>query len=265
MRTNKLISAFSVLLILLAITRLMLDDKIAGRMDNTFFILIALALLLHIIPFEKIKSVKAAGIELTLELPQVKSAIDGLGLNGIRDEILRLWLSHRKDELETIRGSRVLWVDDHPDKVIEARRLLRALGVETVTAVSSEKAEEVLKTDNDFDLIITDVSRKGDSYKLTGGLEGAEGVNFIVKLRTIPLDPDKNMPDPVIKSMPVMFYAAYASENLIKYIRPASETLPKPEMSNTVSDLIIKVVRQLAAVRSKAITYSEKKIGTRPK
>lgn len=258
MRTNKLIPALSVLLILLAITRLMLDDKIAGRMDNTFFVLIALAFLLPIIPFERLKAFKAAGIELSLELPQVQGAIAGLGLSGIRDEMLRRELSRRMDELETIRGSRVLWVDDFPDKVIGARRLLRALGVETVPAVSSEKAEEILDTDNDFDLIITDVSRKGDSYKVTGGAEQAEGVNFIVKLRT-------THPDPVIKSMPVMFYAAYPLEDLIKYIRPASKTLPEPEWSNTVPDLIIKVVKQLAAVRATPIIYSEKKIGTRPR
>lgn len=258
MRTNKLIWALSVLLILLAIARLVLGDKIAGRMDNTFFVLVALAFILHIVPFERLKTFKAAGIELSLELPQVQGAIAGLGLKGIQDEILRLWLSQRKDELETIRGSRVLWVDDYPENVIGARRLLRALGVETVPAVSSDKAEEILNRDNDFDLIITDVSRNGESYKETGGIKGLEGVNFIVKLRT-------THPDPVIKSMPVMFYAAYSRERLIEYTRPASKTLPEPEVSNTVSDLIIKVVKQLAAVRSTPIVYSERKIGTRPK
>ncbi len=255
MRTNKIITVLSVLFILLAVTRLILHDKIAERMDMTFFALLALAFLLHVVPFERLKSFKAAGIELSLELPQVQGAIAGLGLDRIQDEKLRRKLSYLQNELETIPRSRVLWIDDKPGNVIGERRLLRALGVEVVSAVSSETAEQILNTDNDFDLIITDVQRKGDSYKLTGGVDIHEGVNFIIKLRT-------NHPDPITRTMPVMFYAAYDWNRLIKFTRPASKSLPEPEVSNTVADFITKVVKQLADARSSPITYKEEKAPT---
>lgn len=255
MRVNKLIAGLSLLLIMLALTRFILHDRVAGRMDTMFFVLIGLAFFLHIIPFERLKSFKAGGIEISLELPQVQGAIAGLGLDQIQDERLRQKLSHLKNELETIRRSRALWIDDRPRNVLGERRLLRALGVEVIPAISSEVAEQILGTDNDFDLIITDVQRKGDSYKLTGGVDIHEGVNFIIKLRT-------NHPDPIIRSMPVMFYAAYDWKRLIKFTRPARESLPEPDASNSVLDFIPKVIKQLANARSSPIVCKEEKTPT---
>ena len=255
MRVNKLITGLSVFLILLALTRLIFHDKIAGRMDTVFFVLIGLAFLLHVIPFERLKSLKAVGIELSLELPQVQGAIVGLGLDRIQDERLRQELSRLKIELETIRRSRVLWIDDRPGNVLGERRLLRALGAEVVPAISSEVADQILGTDNDFDLIITDVQRKGESFKLTGGVDIHEGVNFVVKLRA-------NHPDPIIRSIPVIFYAAYDWKRLIKFTRPAREALPEPELSNSVPDFIPKVVKQLAIARSSPIICKEEKTPT---
>ena len=157
-------------------------------------------------------------------------------------------------ELESIRGSRVLWIDDNPHNILGVRRLLRALGINIVSAVSSEAAESILETDNDFDLIVTDVQRMGDSHKITGGVIIHEGVNYIIRLR--------EHPDPVIAHMPVIFYAAYEWEKLVKHTRPVRELLPEPEISNAAPDFVVKVVNTLAIQRATPIKYSELKVPT---
>jgi CheY-like chemotaxis protein len=133
-----------------------------------------------------------------------------------------------------VKGGRILWIDDRPHNIIGERRLLRALGADVIITVSSDCAEEILNRDNDFDIIITDVQRVGESYKLNNGEPIHEGVNFIVKLR--------NFDDPIIKSIPVVFYAAYDWDRLIKFTKPARETKPIPKISNTIEDMLSKVI-----------------------
>ena len=48
----------------------------------------------------------------------------------------------------------MIWIDDKPYNILGARRMLRALNIDVTTATSSEMAQEILETDNDFDLII---------------------------------------------------------------------------------------------------------------
>jgi CheY-like chemotaxis protein len=243
MRANKFIPLLSAVLILLALAKLALPDNVVGRMDTIFFVLICAAFVVPLVPFERLKSLKAAGIELSIELPQVQGVISGMRFERIEDERLREklseTLSRMKDEVEVIRGSRVLWIDDHPDKVLSLRRLLRSLGVEVVAAVSSAAAEEILGTDKDFDLIISDVQREGDSHKVVGGIPIHEGVNFVVKLRT-------KSALPFVKSLPVVFYAAYDWPRLVQFTRPAREHQPEAEISNSPADFLVKVVKQLA-------------------
>ena len=124
-----------------------------------------------------------------------------MGLDRIENKQLKNQLSKLGDELQSARGSRVLWIDDKPHNLIGARRLLRALGIQVMSATSSTSAEHILNIDNDFDLIITDVQRLGDSHAVVGGEPIHEGVNFVIRLR--------QHSDPIIKSLPVIFYAAY--------------------------------------------------------
>jgi len=220
-------------------------------MDTVFFGLIMFAILVYFVPWENIKTFKAAGIELSLEQSSVKAAISGLGLDRIEDKHLKEQLSKLEAEIQAVRGGRVLWIDDKPHKIVGERRLLRALGIQVVSAISSEMAEEILDADNDFDLIISDVQRLGDSHLLTGGVEIHEGTNFVVKLR--------KHSDPTIRAMPVVFYAAYPWDKLVEFTRPAREIQPEPEISNTVIDFVPKVVKQLAQSRATPIVYSPKK------
>src|SRR5581483_7366948 len=59
-----------------------------------------------------------------------------------------------------VRAS-VLWIDDHPDNNIEENLMLRELGLVVTQTLSSEGAARYLERAA-FDLIITDLGRKGD-------------------------------------------------------------------------------------------------------
>lgn len=252
MNINKLWKIImSIIMIIFAIARLALNDAIVKRMDSTFLSLLIAAILIYFVPWENIQTFKAAGIELSLDQSAVKAAIAGLGLDQIKDEQLRVQLIKLGDEIQAIRGGRVLWIDDKPHKIIGERRLLRALGIEVISAISSESAENLLETDNDFDLMISDVQRAGDSYKLNNGVDIHEGVNFVVKLR--------HHEDKIVRAIPVVFYAAYDWERLVEFTRPARELLPESEISNSVTDFVPKTVKVLARSRMNPITYSPSK------
>ena len=240
----------SVLLIILVIFRWIFYDIASTRLDTVALTLIISAILLYIIPWENLRTFKAGGIELTLEQSQVKSAIDSLGLDKDKHKLLIAQLSRLDTELQSVRGAKVLWIDDKPHKLIGVRRLLRALGIQIVSATSSKMAAEILDGDNDFDLIITDIQR----YE--AGPTGREdhitldGVDYIISLR--------KHKDPTIRAMPVVFYAAYDWERLVLFTRPARETQPEPDISNSVSDFIPKVVGRLATSRAIPIASDDK-------
>ena len=235
----------SAIVLLFAIFRFAFFDIVSERMDSTFLLLLASAVLIVVLPWERLKSLKAGGIELCLDQPRVRGAIGSIGLDRVQDRQLRDRLSRRVSEIEQLKGSRVLWIDDRPHNVIGERRLFRALGVEVVTAVSSEMAEEILMRDNDFDMIISDIQRKGQSHKLNNGIPIHEGVNFIVKLR--------KHKDPIINKLPVTFYAAYNWPDLVKWSRPAREIHPEAAISNSIEGLLTKVIETLSEVRSSPI------------
>jgi CheY-like chemotaxis protein len=231
------------------------DTSQQRRADAVVVALVAAAFILHIVPLERITAFKGGGVEVTLEQPQVKAAISGLTADRIKNEELRGELESLADELDVVRGSRVLWIDNSPSVIVGARRLLRALGIYIVPVTSSEMAEETLMHDKDFDLIITDTQRPGTSYKINDGVPIHEGVNFIVKLRRSPAT--------VVTRIPVIFFSAYDWDRLAEFTRPARETQPEPEISNAVNDLIVKIVRRLAVERGKPILYEDEKIPTR--
>jgi CheY-like chemotaxis protein len=224
-------------------------------MDAVFFIVIGVGLVLLLVPVQYLRSFKAGGFEFSLDQPHVQSAISGLDLDRFQNERIVADLTRLKDELIAVRGSRVLWIDDQPHTVVAARRLLRALGVDVVTASSSAEAERTLEGDNDFDLILTDIQRAGDNYRKTGGIDIHDGVNFIVRLR-------KEHKDPVIAKLPVIFYAAYDRERLFEFTAPARALYWNTEATNSEEDLIPKVVKLLANSRSTPIVRPEKKIPT---
>lgn len=241
--------------LLLALTRWLFFNFVSQRMDGVFLLLIGAAALIVILPWERISSFKAGGIEVALDKPEVKAALASLDLEHIENQQLKKRLSDLSSEIEKINGGRILWIDDKPYELLNERRLLRALGVQSVMAITSEDAEATLMKDNDFDIIVTDVQRLGQSHELNNGVIIHEGVNFIVKLR--------QEKDPSIRSLPVLFYAAYSWPKLVKFTRPARELPPEAELSNTPEMLIVKTIKMLAEARSQPIKSKSKKSPTR--
>ena len=245
----------AVIVIALAFARLIFHAPLSPRMDAVFFTVIGVGLVLLLVPIRYLRTFKAGGFEFSLDQPHVQSAISGLDLGRVKNERIVADLTKLKDELILVRGSRVLWIDDHPHTVVAERRLLRALGVDVVTASSSSEAERTLESDNDFDLIITDIQRAGDHFRETGGIDIHDGVNFIVHLR-------KDHTDPVIAKLPVIFYAAYDADRLFEFTAPASALYWNTGAVNSEEDLIPKAVKVLAHSRSTPIVGREKKTPT---
>jgi len=241
-------------LLALALLRAIYPEDVI-RMDPVFLGLVAAALILLLIPLSSLRSLKAAGIELTLESPQIKGAVGSLNLDRLENEKLRRKLETLAPMLDVVHGARVLWIDDRPEKVTGERRLLRALGVTVVSAISSDAALAILNTDNDFDLIVTDVQREGEYYKKTGGVKIHDGVNFIRWLRT-------ENKDPTTREIRVVFYAAYDWQRLAEFTRPARELAPEASISNSISDFVPKVITQLVEARAAPIKAPESKIPT---
>jgi len=244
---------------LLALFRSVFFETLNSRIDSTFVLLIVLAVIIVILPWERLSSFKAGGIEVSLDKPEVKAALESLiNLDTnqvIDDKELRDKLLTMTSEIEQAQGGRVLWIDDLPHLNLSERRLLRALGIETITAISSDEAESILRRDNDFDLIITDVNRVGENYKLNQGRPDHDGVNFIVKLR--------KYPNSAIRSLPVIFYSAYQWQQLADHTRSARELWPEAELSRDPKTLIIKTIKALAERRREPIKSMSEKEPTR--
>src|SRR5688500_15108173 len=181
-------AVFAVVLATLAITRFYYYEALSTRMDLVFLFLFLSVFLLWIIPWEelweRLREISVGGVGISLQQPDVQAAIghisfdeEHLRISGASEKQVRDRLQRRlksvEGQLQTVRGSRVLWIDDRPDTILGERRLLRALGIDIVPASCSAEAWDILGKDNDFDLIITDVYRE----------DRTEGVNFVVELR----------------------------------------------------------------------------------
>ena len=73
----------AIFLLLLALLRAVYPDVI--HMDSVFLGLIASALILSLIPLKSLRSLKAAGIEVTIDSLQVKGAVGSLKLDRVEN------------------------------------------------------------------------------------------------------------------------------------------------------------------------------------
>jgi CheY-like chemotaxis protein len=276
----------AVTLIALALLRLVVPGT--EEIDATFLGIVVLALALLLVPWERVPwdrlgAFKAFGVEISLaEQPQVRGAVESLidprSLAVGKELRTRLEgaLQFVASELETIRGSRVLWIDDNPNTVLGERRLLRALGIEVVQTTSSEQAKDLLGQDAHFDLLITDVQRDGESYRevqklgVPDAYEGHEGANFVAGWL-------RRQPERFISHLPVLFYAAYPWAALIRHTAAARSASPgegvgrepgsegsivMTDVCNTPDDLLKKSVTMLAQVKRHPIEVEIKPVKT---
>jgi CheY-like chemotaxis protein len=166
-----------------------------------------------------------------------------------------LWekLSRLETEIENAKGSRVLWIDDHPHEVLSERRVFRALGIDVVTASNSTRADSILKEDNDFDLMISDVQRK----EVKNEYDRYDGIYFIKELR------EKYKGSPGIEALPVIFYSAYTPAQLEIIKRQVGESfLEEMKFSGSFDTLLPEVITTLARIRSSPVTVRPKKKAT---
>lgn len=228
---------------ILSILRIILFEEIGEKMDTTFLSLVVLTVLILLIPWERVTSFKAAGIEISLK-PQVQTALASIEQDQVENKQLQRLLAQLSPEIDKIKGSRVLWIDDNHHVIRNERRLIRSFGIEVVTANSSEDAETTLNKDNDFDMIISDVQREGESHTFNKGVPVHEGVNFIIKLRK------QEEQDLIIKNLPVVYYAAYDWKRLVEFTSPVRETGLDIEICNSFERLLKTVIRGLSEVRA---------------
>jgi CheY-like chemotaxis protein len=264
----------SVVLFMFALTRFYYYESLSTRMDLVFLALVFSVFLLWMLPWEdlweRLHGFSIGGVAISLEQPDVQGAIGNISFDAqhlsfifgessgrssreARRELIQR-IEGLEKELQIVRGSRVLWIDDHPHEILGERRLLRTLGINVTPASSSEEARHILDKDNDFDLIITEVQRPSTPFDAEGRPEHG-GVNFIVKLQEYEKDIR-------ISTLPIIFYAAYHWQDLIKHTNPARVLKPEIEISNSVVDLIPKVIKTLSEEREHPITVSAKKTGT---
>lgn len=241
-----------------------------NRFDEIFFALVGTALLLILIPWERIQKVKAGPIELSLEAPAVKDVLSRVNLTEEERRYLESAISQNLPDYETLQGSRILWIDDNPSRIVGERHLFRALGIRISTASSSEMAEEHLVADPDYDLIITDVQRTGQSYKLNQGIPIHEGVNFVVKLHSPEYLGDDESLSKLIQAIPIIFYGAYDTHRLVEFTKPARAASPEVGICNDFFTLFDKVTYRLKEVRGRRTPYwinalGGEKLPTRPR
>lgn len=225
------------------------------KLDNSILFLILLAILIVILPWERLTSLKAAGVELGLDRPQIDKAISDLevlkGKENIRDEKIRKLIEQLFPQIEQAKGSRILWIDDTPNNILGERRLLRALGIETIMATNSEMAQSYLDTDGDFDLIISDM-RSGKNYKKSKN-EIIEAVQFIMNLRESETKRRSTDRYSHIPSLPVIFYSGKDYDQLLRLTEPIRRGESVIILVRGVEKLLEEVIRTLSYVHSEPI------------
>jgi len=225
------------------------------KLDNSILFLVLLTILVIILPWERLTSLKAAGIEFELDKPLLDKAINDLGIlkgkENINDEKLKKLFERLIPQIEQAKGSRILWIDDSPKNVFGERRLLRTLNIETIMAVSSEMAQSYLDTDGDFDLIISDMRSGGTIKKNKDDIP--EAVQFIKRLRETETSRSQIARYSNIPSLPVIFYSSKSYSQQLRLTEPIRRDKSVVLFATSVEMLFEDVIGTLANVRSEPI------------
>src|SRR2546428_13686467 len=96
--------AVAIVLLGLAAARV-LWPEFALKADAIFLILVAAGLALLVLPLKNIKSLKAGGLELSLDAPHVQGAVASLNLDRIEDAKLKTGLQVLSHLLPVVTGS----------------------------------------------------------------------------------------------------------------------------------------------------------------
>lgn len=262
--------ALALVLLVLALARTIDFSRLGQRMDATFLMLVGGAALVLLVPWERLTALKAGQLELALENPNVGRALaqlpDEITLrDGDTDAVVAVDAGQIEAQLRalapvlpSLKGRRILWIDDHPRLLVEERRLLRSLGLVIVPCLSSAEASAELRRDSDIDLVISDVSRRKETEWPEAARSGTSGVEFVVRrLRT---DWDEE-----VRRLPVIFYSCYDRQRLEAATLAARQAEPPAQACNSPQELVALVLRELLVARprnamaGKRVRYREKK------
>ena len=234
--------------------------------NGAFLILTGAAAVVFAFPWQRLSALRAGPIEFSLEQGQIRGAIDAIDVHGTERERIDATLSRLATDIELARGSRVLWVDDKPRRLVGERRLFRALGIETVSVPTCRMAAETLVRDNDFDLLITSLEKAKEREEISDLRN--PGVLFVNWLRGNEDDGirrlvgetvDVPVMDTVINNLAVVFYAAFPLAYIRETIQPLTAAEPTVEASRGLDELLRKSLRLLADLRSNPIEVSADK------
>jgi CheY-like chemotaxis protein len=237
--------------LIIAFIRLFDIGTLNESMDNTFILLLFISLIIFFVPFANIKSLKAGGVEIEVFEKKVKNAIGGLELKQIENEQLLNTILKYGNEIEIIKGSRILWIDDTPNAILGERRILRALGLDIHTSNNRETTLNLIDRDTDFDLIISDIQWIKDPVSKSvfyGGIE------LIHELRD-------NFKNETIGSVKTIFYTSY-SEQQIKTINAQTNFLSVANSSicYSIEELIVNVIESLKIISDKPLKVTSRKV-----
>lgn len=236
------------------LARILFWDRLHERIDQTTITLLLISLIIILIPIENIKSLKAGGVELELNYPQIEGVITSLNLNLSDNEKIKKYLqSISNSDAKLISGSKVLWIDDKPHNILAERRLFRALGVSVVAVSSLQQIKHVMKEDNDFDLIISDIQwrDKENPNKISYG--GIEAIRFL----------REGLNDEAINATHVIFYTAYQEVQIEKIDKQTGFLqIENQSVHQTVLSLLQASVNTLVETRKNPIKVMSRKKAT---
>lgn len=225
-------------------------------LTTSSLVLFGVATLAFAFPWQRLSTLKAGPLEFSLEQEQVRGALDGIKVDGPEKDRIERALSRLGPDLEQARGSRVLWVDDKPPRLLGERRLLRSLGIETVIAPTCRGAAMELLRDNDFDLLITSVVKSYENKSirdptnptvlLIRWLRGRSSSGTEELLGVVPTP----VKDPVINALRVIVYAALPVPSIWGFLQPVAALRPTVDACEQLDDLLTKTITTLAELRA---------------
>ena len=211
-------------------------------------IILGVIVALMVVPWDKLVHFKAGAFEVSVE-KSFKSAVEGYK-DSKANELMDV-LTKYKETLPIINGARILWIEDRPTNVLGERRILRALGINikmgTPDVIDPTPIYKSIETDNDYDLIISDIQWRVNKDEVTYG-----GLEFIRNIR----DSKKysNM-----QALPVIFYTAYTKEQL-ETIKEQTKLKFYDNMyfCHDVENLVDRVSKLLVEYRTKPLKVGRK-------
>jgi CheY-like chemotaxis protein len=239
---------------------LAIANTAVNGLATSSFLLFGISVIAFAFPWQRLSALKAGPIEFALAQEQVRGAVEAIELDGPEKERIERTLARLGPDLEQARGSRVLWVDDKPPRLLGERRVLRALEIETVIARTCREAARLLARDNDFDLLITSVVKSHERNSIKDG--SGPTVLFIRWLRGETSDGIDELlggeklkaEDPALHNLNVIVYAALSVAEIWERVRPVAGLQPPIDVCEQFDDLLVKAITTLADLRANPLT-----------